>query len=148
MTYLKTKFKIFPIILVSYFSIMGPLVFYLAYNSPEAHVWPAVLFLLLIVLFWFTVLRTRAHSLEINEDHIIVRRYFGIGKSNIYKIAALDGFMNKFESAKGGVYESVFIFENGKRIGSISNFYHKNFEILKLRLQDNLLNLGETTSAF
>lgn len=103
----------------------------------------AILFFLFIVFFWFTVLRTRASSIKMYEDGFAIKRYFGLGKSSVYKYVQADGFVTIFETAKGGLYESIFILENGKRIGSISSFYHNNFDMLKLTLENNLTNLGK-----
>ena len=106
------------------------------------------LLLLFVVFFWLTVFRTRAYKLEIDGDTIIVKRYFGAGKSVNYDLKALDGFITIVESAKGGVYESIFILQDGKRVGSISSFYHSNFDQLKSILKEKLIDLGERNPSF
>ena len=63
------------------------------------------------------------------------------------KYAELDGFATIFESGKGSLYESVFILEDGKRVGCVSSFYHANFNALKSNLKENLVDISEMESA-
>ncbi|MBZ4033232.1 hypothetical protein K6T82_00515 [Flavobacterium sp. 17A] len=145
---MKSKFKILPILLISYLSVLPLLVVYFAYTSPVAGMVLPILFLLFVAFFWLTVIRTRAYRIEIDNQSITTKRYFGIGKAQIYNWNELDGFITLFESAKGGLTESIFILEKDKRVGSISSFYHSNFYELKTQLQNNLVDLGERKSTF
>lgn len=147
MIVVKSKFKIFPIVLISYLSALPLLAFYLCFISPKENTILAILFLLFIVVFWLTILKTRANSIKMYEDSISVKRYFGLGKSKVYKYAELDGFATIFESGKGSLYESVFILEDGKRVGCVSSFYHANFNALKSNLKENLVDISEMESA-
>lgn len=145
---IKSKFNFFAIFIICWITIIPFLVVYLSATSRVAGMlWP-VLFVAFIIFFWLTVFRTRAYKVEIEDDSVIVKRYFGAGKSVVYDFTTLDGFITLIESAKGGVYESLFILKNGKRIGSISSFYHSNFEELKSILSDKLNDMGERESSF
>jgi hypothetical protein len=140
---LKSRFKFLPILLVSILSFFPFLAIYIYVISPKQSLaFPLVIFII-IAYFWLTIFRTRAHKVEILDNTIIVKRYFGVGKPMSYDFNSLDGFITLFESAKGGSYESIFILKEGKRIGSISSFYHSNFNNLKLVLKGNLTDLGE-----
>lgn len=141
MNCLKSKFKILPIILISYLSVLPLLAIYLCFFTPNVSVVFPVLLLAGIGFFWFKVLRVRASGIKINKEQVIVRHYFGIGKPVVYINNELDGFITMFESAKGVSYESIFILKKGKRIGCVCNFYHKNFESLKSSLKENLVDL-------
>lgn len=143
-----SKFKILPIFLASYITVLPLLLIYLCATSPVAGMTLPIVFLFFIVFFWLTVFRTRAFKVETDINTIIVKRYFGMGKSTIYNFNELEGFITLFESAKGTIHESVFILKNGKRIGSISSFYHSNFDQLKSILKDKLIDLGERESNF
>lgn len=145
---IKSKFKIFPVLLVVYVSVLPLLVVYLSATSPVAGLILPVLFLAFIVFFWMTVFRTRACEIEIRDNVIIIKRYFGLGKSIDYDFDSLDGFITLFESSKGNFSESIFILKNGKRVGSISSFYHINFNQLKLVFKEKLIDLGERESSF
>lgn len=143
-----SKFKILPILIVSYFTILPIIAAYFSFTSPVAGMTLPVLFVLFVLLFWLTVFRTRAHKVKIDKNTITVRRCFGIGKSKVYDFKNLEGFVTMFESGKLGVSETIFILDKGERIGSISGFYHSNFEVLKARLKENLPDLGEIESVF
>lgn len=144
----KSKFNFFAILIVSVLTILPFLVVYLSATSPVAGMILPLLLLVFIIFFWLTVFRTRAYKVEIDGNTIIVKRYFGVGRSESYDFSTLDGFITLFESAKGSVYESLFILKNGKRVGSISSFYHSNFDQLKSILKDKLIDLGERESTF
>lgn len=144
----KSTFNFLSIFIVSFVTILPFLVVCLSATSPVAGMILPVLLLVSIAFFWLTVFRTRACKVEIEGNSIIVKRYFGIGKSIVYDFNTLDGFIALFESAKGSVYESIFILKNGKRVGSVSSFYHSNFDQLKLILKDKLIDLGVKESTF
>lgn len=148
MMIVKSKFKFWPILLISYFTILPLVAVYFSAKSIAAGMFLPVLFVLFIMFFWLTVFRTRAFKVEIENDEIIIKRYFGVGRSVSYDFKTLDGFITLIESARGGVYESLFILKDGKRIGSISSFYHSNFEELKSVLKDKLMDMGEREPAF
>lgn len=140
---LKSKFKFLPIILISILSIFPFLTIYIYIISPkQSVVFPLVVFIIVAYL-WFALVRTRMHKVIIEKNNIIVKRYYGLGRSIAYDFSKLDGFITLFESVKGVDYESIFIPEKGKRIACVSGFYHSNFDNLKLRLKENFTDLGE-----
>lgn len=101
-----------------------------------------VVCLLFIVFFWLTVLKTRANRVIIAKDSIQVNRYFGLGKSKVYDFSKLEGYITLFESGRLGESENLFILVEGKRVGCISSFYHKNFDSLKASLKEKVRDLG------
>ena len=101
-----------------------------------------ILFLFFILVFWGTVFRTRAHRVTIDQQCVVVKRYFGLGKSESYALNSLDGFVSLFESGKLGVSENLFILQKGKRVVCISEFYHSNYGELKKILIERLINFG------
>ena len=137
-----SKFKFLPILLASYISILPVMLIYLCYNSPYATMTLPILFLFFILVFWGTVFRTRAHRVTIDQQCVVVKRYFGIGKSESYALNSLDGFVSLFESGKLGVSENLFILQKGKRVVCISEFYHSNYGELKKILIERLINFG------
>ncbi|BFM41906.1 hypothetical protein CFS9_05470 [Flavobacterium sp. CFS9] len=148
MPQIKSRFKILVLFLVSYLTLLPILVVYLSYVSPVAGMVLPVLFLLFIAFFWLTIFRTRAFKVIFTESGLEARSYFGIGKGKVYGWSELDGFVTVFESGKLGISESVFILEKGKRVASISSFYHSNFDKLKISLNENLADLGLAKNTF
>lgn len=145
---IKSKFKFWPFLLIGCLTILPLVAVYFSAKSIATGMFLPILFVLFIVFFWLTVLRTRAFLIEMDDNAIIIKRYFGAGKSVSYNFNTLDGFITLIESARGGVYESLFILKDGKRIGSISNFYHSNFDELKSVLKEKLTDMGEKEPAF
>lgn len=140
---IKSKFKTPPVFIAIVSIVLPPLLIYLSFTSRNAGKFLPILFLLLTIFFWLTMFRTRAHKLTIDDGYIIVSRYFGLGKSKVYEINNLDGFIVLFEVGKEGMAEFLFILENGKRIASISTSYHSNYNELKDVLREKIRDLGE-----
>jgi hypothetical protein len=140
---IKSKFNSLPIFIATFLTVLPLLVIYLSFTSPVAGMLLPILLLLFVIFFWMTMFRTRAHKLTIDDRYIIVNRYFGLGKSIMYEINGLDGFIVLFEVGKLGISETLFILENGKRIASISTFYQSNFDELKQVLREKIRDLGE-----
>ena len=73
-----------------------------------------ILLLFVVLVFWGTIFRTRAHRVTIDQQYVVVKRYFGLGKSETYTLKGLDGFVSLFESGKLGVSENLFILQMKK----------------------------------
>ncbi|WP_431242675.1 hypothetical protein ACQ9BO_23260 [Flavobacterium sp. P21] len=97
----------------------------------------------IIAYLWFALVRTRIHKVIIEKDNIIVKRYYGLGKTLVYNFSKLDGFVTLLENGKLGISESLFILENGKRVVCVCSYYLSNFSNLKLVIKENLPDLGE-----
>lgn len=140
---LKSRFKLLPVLLVSILSIFPFLAIYICIISPKQNIaFPLVIFIIVAYL-WFALVRTRVHKVIIGKNNIIVKRYYGLGRSIAYNFSKLDGFVVLLESGKLGISESLFILEKGKRVVCVCSYYLSNFENLKLILKENLTDLGE-----
>lgn len=140
---IKSKFKFLPILLISILSFFPFLAIYLFITSPKESVtFPLVVFII-VAYFWFALVRTRVYKVIIEKNNIIVKRYYGLGRSIAYNFSKLDGFVVLFESGKLGISESLFILEKGKRVVCVCSYYLSNFNNLKLVLKENLTDLGE-----
>ncbi|MFH7017735.1 hypothetical protein [Flavobacterium sp. FlaQc-47] len=129
--------------LVAILSIFPFLAIYIYSISPKESVALPLVVFIFIAYFWFALVRTRVHKVIIKKNNIIVKRYYGLGKSIVYSFSQLDGFIVLFESGRLGVSESLFILEKGKRVVCVCSYYLSNFNNLKLVLKENLTDLGE-----
>ena len=68
---------------------------------------PLVVFII-VAYFWFALVRTRVHKVIIEKNNIIVKRYYGLGRSIAYNFSKLDGFVVLFESGKLGIFGISF----------------------------------------
>lgn len=140
---LKSKFKFLPIFLVSILCAFPFLAISTYIISPKVSVFFPLLVFIMVVYFWFSIVRTRIHKVIIEKNNIIVKWHYGLGKAIGYNFNKLDGFVVLFESGKLGISESLFILENGKRVVCVCCYYVSNFDNLKLVLKENLTDLGE-----
>ena len=108
-----------------------------------------VLFLIPIMMFAFIPVwllygefRTRAISVSIEGDAIIVTNYLGLGLRKAYNLAEFDGFNTVMLPSRRNEYEYLFLMKKGKRLITISEFYHSNYAELKLSIQQKVRNCG------
>ncbi|MFL9830994.1 hypothetical protein ABS764_09050 [Flavobacterium sp. ST-87] len=101
------------------------------------------MFLLFVVYFWLTEFRTRAHSLRFNNNSVFIAKFFRLGKTKCFDFKDLEGFEILIQTAKSIDYEYLFIIKEGERVACLSQFYHTNYEELKLIVVDNLIYLGD-----
>lgn len=144
----KTKFAILPILICSVLTITALGLLYLTINSSKDTIVIPILFLIFVIYFWLTEFRTRAHKIEIQDEKIIVREYFGLGKNKVFKLKDLKGFNVSIQPSKSGYYEYIFILIEGKRIASISEFYHRNYKAMKFTIEKEIKYLGVTEYSF
>lgn len=143
-----TKFAILPIIICSLLTITSLGLLYLTINSSKTGIFIPILFLVFAIYFGLTEFRTRAHKIEIQNEKIIVSKYFGLGKNKVFKLKHLEGFNVSLQPSKSGHYEYIFILNEGKRIASISEFYHSNYKTMKSTIEREIKYLGKTEYKF
>ena len=138
----KTKFAFLPIIIcfIVTMSVFG--IFFLTLSSSKSSILGPMFFLIVAIYLWLTEFRTRAHKIEILNDKVIVREYFGLGKQKIFELKNLEGFNLSIQPSKSGPYKYIFIIQQGKRIASISEFYHRNYGEMKTAIEERIKNLG------
>ena len=144
----KTKFAFLPIIICSFLTTSALGLLYLTINSSKLGIILPILYLIFVIYFWLTEFRTRAQKIEIQNEKIIIQEYFGLGKHRIFELKNLEGFNMSIQPSKSGSYEYIFIIRKGKRIASISEFYHTNYAEMKSAIEKKIKNLGQTDYKF
>ena len=78
----------------------------------------------------------------LNDDHLLIKRFGGLSgvKKHFYK--DLDGFKTSVLLSRGGNNEYLYFIKDKKKIGKISDFYHKNYMEMKKEVISKLDNLG------
>lgn len=82
-------------------------------------------------------LKNRTVKIEITESQITVSGYLGCGKKRHYNLYAVSEIKLCEFWGNSRKYEYIFLSQNGKRIITISEFYHSNFHSLKQALLDS-----------
>src|SRR5690606_13126487 len=99
---------------------------------------------LLVFTFIYIVvgeIRTKFIIVEITENKIIVKRFFGL-KREIFKFSEIKGWKYSYLSSIGGTYEYLYFYKNNRKVIKISEFYHKNYYQLKSHIQTKFDCLG------
>lgn len=89
----------------------------------------------------FGELRTKNINVELNDNEIIVKRFFGLKTEN-YRVSEIDGWKYSLLPSRGGTYEYLYLYKNNKKQIKISEFYHKNYKQLKKEIQAQYKSLG------
>ena len=101
-----------------------------------------------IIYFWLTEFRTRAHSVEILKDNIVLREYFGLGRRKEINLKDIEGFIRSTQPGKMKDYEFLFLLKKGKRVVAISEFYHRNYSALRSQVENKIPDLGRQKYKF
>mgnify|MGYP003113417628 CR=1 FL=1 len=138
----KSKFAFLPVFICLFLTISAFGLLYLMVKFPDSGTTLPILYFLFVLYFWLTEFRTRAHKIEFRNDKILKREYFGLGKQRVFEIKNLEGFNISIQPDKSGFTEYIFIIQKGKRIASISKFYHRNYKDMKSEIEQKIKNLG------
>jgi hypothetical protein len=86
----------------------------------------------------FGEFRTKMIEVELAFDHLTIGRYLGLAAPKTYYYTDLDGFTICILPASSTAYEYLYIKQNGKNIGKLSEFYHANYTALKDELEKHI----------
>ena len=116
---------------------------YKAKTPPPLNGIPLVL-LLTFTLAWlfFGEFRTKMIRVYIDDDSIIIKKYGGLGASKRFLFAELDGFKLSILHSGAADNEYLYFFQDDKKIGKLSDFYHKNYSDLKEIVKKKIKDLG------
>jgi hypothetical protein len=109
---------------------------------------PVALFAFIPVWLIFGEFRTRTVSVWIEGDTIMMTNYLGLGIRKTYSFSEFDGFNTVALPSRYDEFEYLFLLKNGKRLISISEFYHSNYKELKAGMKGKVRNLGRIKYSF
>ena len=78
----------------------------------------------------------------LNDDHLLVKPFGGLATAKKYLYKDLDGFKTSILRSRGGENEYIYFIKDNKKVGKISDFYHKNYLELKKEIATKLNDLG------
>lgn len=145
-----SKFKLksfFPLVVIPpiIFGLVNYIYFLLAPTAPT----PPLNGLPLILLLTFTILwlffgefRTKMIKVVLNDDHLLIRTFGGLSTAKKYLYKDLDGFKTSILRSRAGDNEYLYLIKDNKKVGKISDFYHKNYLELKTEISSKLDDLG------
>jgi hypothetical protein len=133
--------------------VIAPLIFglvnYISFALDKTKPTPPLGGLPLILLFTFTILwlffgefRTKMIKVVLNDDHLLIKTFGGLSTAKKYLYKDLDGFKTSILRSRGGDNEYLYFIKDNKKVGKISDFYHKNYLDLKTEISSKLDDLG------
>ena len=144
----KFSFKsFFPLLCIPplIFGLIGYIIFgiYKAKTPPPLNGIPLIL-LLTFILAWlfFGEFRTKMIKVTVENDGIIIKTFGGFGVSRKFLYSDLDGFKLSIISSNAADNEYLYFMQSDKKVGKISDFYHKNYLDLKEMVKTKIKDLG------
>jgi hypothetical protein len=145
-----SKFKLkafFPLLCIP--PIIFGLANYIYFTFDKTKPTPLLYGLPLILLLTFTILwlffgefRTKMIKVVLNDNHLLIKHFAGLSTAKKYLYKDLDGFKTSILRSRGGDNEYLYFIKDNKKIGKISDFYHKNYFELKNEISAKLDDLG------
>lgn len=81
-------------------------------------------------------------KVKLEENYIIIQHFGGLGKGKKFLYSDLEGFKISILRSTGSNNEYLYFMKDNKKVGKISDFYHKNYQALKSTIETKLQNLG------
>ena len=102
-----------------------------------------ILFLSFIASWlFFGEFRTKMIWVELDDEVIKIRRFGGLGPVRTYLYKELSGYKTSILLSQSGQNEYMYIFYGERKIGKLSDAYHKNYDLLKPIVATKLQYLG------
>ena len=116
---------------------------YKAKTLPPLNGIPLVL-LLTFTFAWlfFGEFRTKMIKVKIDTDCISIKKFGGLSASKRFLFSELDGFKLSILHSGTTDNEYLYFMKGGKKIGKLSDFYHKNYLDLKEVVKTKIKDLG------
>lgn len=102
-----------------------------------------LLFLLIVIWLVYGEIRTKAIKVKINSNNVIVKNFMGLGSGKDYGFNEFDGYRISILPSEYKEYEYLYLYIGQKKVIKISQFYHSNYDELKMSLTSKTKNLGE-----
>ena len=112
-------------------------------TPPPLHGTPLIL-LLTFSLIWlfFGEFRNKMIKVELDDTFVTIKKFGGLSSGKKYLYQELDGFKTSILSLSATDNEYLYFIQDGKKIGKLSGFYHKNYIDMKNEIESKLKDLG------
>jgi hypothetical protein len=125
-------------VIISAFIVLG----IIERQSNPARLLPIIIFSLFAFCWlFFGEFRSKLTRLTIKDDFIIIKKFAGLFTGNKYQFEEVDGFKKSIMPSRGGI-EYLHIISQGKKVGTMSEFHHKNYWEVKQSLEAKIQDLG------
>ena len=81
-------------------------------------------------------------KIELDDEGVIIKKFGGLSTGKKFLYNELDGFKLSILRSSGIDNEYLYFIQANKKIGKISDFYHKNYSDLKEIVKTKIKDLG------
>ncbi len=131
----KFRYTAYIVALVSVLLFILLVTFLRKYVDSDVPLWKTFLitafFLFIWIWMFFGELKSKIVSVDMDCDSIRIKKFLGVGTLKEYQIDEISGFKTSTLRSKGGAYEYLYLMVDNKKIGKISEYYHRNYKDLK-----------------
>jgi len=101
----------------------------------------SLLFIFILTWLVWGELRTKAIKILIESGKIKTRNFAGLGNEKIFPVPGINGYKTSLLPAAYRDYEYLYLFVNDQKVIKLSEFYHKNYSVLKEYIVSNCKQL-------
>src|SRR5690554_530631 len=96
------------------------------------------------VVIWgvFVEMNLRMSLITVSEKQIKVQRFLGIGKTRVWEMDQIHGFLTKGFKSRGGYQEYCYLIQNNIAIAVFSSMYYTNYNEIRSEIQKYIKQLG------
>jgi hypothetical protein len=91
----------------------------------------------------FVELRKKAVKVRLQNDTILVSRFLGFGHPQAIDYKSIDGYKIMVLPSEDYELEYLHLIKEGKKVITLSEFYHSNYAELKEAMSGKTRNLGQ-----
>lgn len=110
--------------------------------SPLKGISGILFFVFALSWLFFGELRTKMIKVKIENDFLIIKKFGGLSTGKKYYYSDIDGFKTSIVWSKAGDNEYLYLMQGDKKIGKLSDLYHRNYSEMKKVLETKLRDLG------
>lgn len=101
-------------------------------DSPFLFFIKCLFFLFMWLVIFFSEVKTKIISVEIESRELFVKRYLGLGITHFYNVDQINGFKTSIlKSRNNKSYEYLYLMIDNRRVAIVSEYYHSNYKDLK-----------------
>lgn len=138
-TIITSKLRLTYIIPLGIFVFLSVFILFITNEIFNAHDLPSILPYLAVAPFFVVIwlwlilgeLKKNINRVILTEDLIIVSKFGGLSEGLSYPYGFFDSLTTSILTSRSGKYEYLYLIKGEKRLVTLSQFYHLNYQELK-----------------
>lgn len=98
----------------------------------------------IMTFLWLTLGEVKNKFIVVNfvENKVSVRKFGGLFPEVEFDSTQIEGWKYSILTSRGGNYEYLYLYKDGKKVAKISEFYHQNYLEIKQYVKSKYKDLG------